>query len=64
MCDNFMAFYDTTCEDSNRLLCINAVTDSFSRNPYLEVDKTSIDAKYRACFIHRRVQLFPSGSLP
>lgn len=47
MCDNFMTFYDTYCEDSNMLLCFNAVTDPFSRNPYLMVDKTSIDVKYR-----------------
>jgi len=46
------------------LLCINAVTDPFSRNPYLMVDKTSTDVKYRAYFIHLQVQLFPDGKLP
>lgn len=64
MRDNFMTFYDTYCEDSNMLFCINAVTDPFSRNPYLVIDKTCIDVKYRAYFTHVRVQLLPDGKLP
>lgn len=64
LCDNFITFYDIYYEDSNTLLCINAVADPFSRNPYLMVDKTTIDVKYRAYFIHMQVQLFPEGKLP
>lgn len=64
MYDNFITFHGTYFEDSNMLFCINAATDPFSRNPYLMVDKTSIDAKYRTDFIHMQVQLFPDGKLP
>lgn len=64
MCGNSTSFDDTSCEDSNMLLCIYAVIDLFSKHPYLMVDKTSIDGKYRPYFTRMQFQLFPDGKLP